>query len=60
MPTWKGRIWPKPTCRMQLLDGADLREAVNLTQEQVDQAMGDASTMLPEGLHPPPHWAGSS
>jgi uncharacterized protein YjbI with pentapeptide repeats len=30
--------------------GADLREAVGLTQKQLDEACGDAGTRLPAGL----------
>jgi uncharacterized protein YjbI with pentapeptide repeats len=38
------------------LEGADLREANGLTQDQLDQALGDAETQLPEGLTRPAHW----
>ena len=38
------------------LEGADLRGAVGLTQEQVDSALGDDETILPEGLTRPDHW----
>ena len=38
------------------LEGADLRGAVGLTQEQVDSALGDDETQLPEGLTRPEHW----
>ena len=34
----------------------DLREA-NLTQQQVDAAIGDERTRLPEGLTRPAHWS---
>ena len=33
-----------------ILDGADLRGARNLSQEQLDSACGDPQTLLPEGL----------
>ena len=32
------------------LTGADLRDARDLTQEQLDKACGNADTKLPEGL----------
>jgi len=35
---------------------ADLRAAMRLTQEQLEQAIGDENTKLPEGLHPPASW----
>jgi uncharacterized protein YjbI with pentapeptide repeats len=38
------------------LDGADLSAADGLTQEQIDEAIGDAETQLPEGLTRPAHW----
>lgn len=38
------------------LAGVDLREAKDLTQEQVDAAIGDERTQLPEGLTRPAHW----
>jgi Pentapeptide repeats (8 copies) len=38
------------------LSGANLTETSGLTQEQVDDADGDESTLLPTGLHPPERW----
>jgi len=38
------------------LQGADLRDALNLTQEQINAAMGDGSTRLPSDLHMPESW----
>jgi Pentapeptide repeats (8 copies) len=38
------------------LKGADFQQAVNLTQKQVEQALGDADTRLPPGLTPPEAW----
>lgn len=38
------------------LDGADLRGARHLTQEQIDQAKGNAETRLPKGVVRPLHW----
>jgi uncharacterized protein YjbI with pentapeptide repeats len=43
------------------LQGADLREAnlsdaIDLTQAQIDQALGDRDTVLPNHLHHPVHW----
>jgi len=38
------------------LRGADLRQANNLTQEQVDAALGNSATQLPENLHMPEKW----
>jgi hypothetical protein len=37
------------------LEGADLREAL-VTQEQIDQAFGDAETRPPERRSRPAHW----
>jgi len=34
----------------------DLREAVGLTQEQIEEAIGDGTTELPEGLTRPATW----
>ena len=36
--------------------GADLSEAVNLTQEQINLAWGDEKTILPKGLYTPASW----
>lgn len=36
------------------LSGADLRNAYNLTQSQLDGAIGDDKTHVPKGLRPPP------
>ena len=38
------------------LTGIDLREAKNLTQEQIEEASGDESTKLPTDLHMPKSW----
>ena len=38
------------------LNGADLQEARNLTQEQLDECSGDASTDLPPHLKSPASW----
>ncbi len=38
------------------LEGADLRGAINLTQEQLKAVIGDDKTILPEGLTRPAHW----
>ena len=38
----------------------DLREAKNLTQEQIDAACGDETTKLPDPLHRPAHWSEGS
>jgi uncharacterized protein YjbI with pentapeptide repeats len=38
------------------LYAADLSSAEKLTQEQIDVALGDAATKLPEGLTRPAHW----
>jgi uncharacterized protein YjbI with pentapeptide repeats len=35
---------------------ADLKSAEGLTQEQVDSAIGDSNTQLPENLHMPESW----
>jgi hypothetical protein len=35
------------------LEGADLREAKNLTQEQIDRTCVDEDTLLPTGLSAP-------
>jgi hypothetical protein len=39
-----------------LLQGADLRKAKGLTEEQLQEAVGDENTKLPEGLSPPASW----
>lgn len=41
------------------LGGADLSGAKQLTQEQVDSAIGDNTTKLPDHLHYPEHWSKS-
>jgi hypothetical protein len=41
------------------LSGAILVEARNLTQAQIDEALGDALTVLPETLYRPAGWGGS-
>jgi hypothetical protein len=38
------------------LRGANLSGAIALTQAQIDEAIGDYSTKLPEGLHMPDSW----
>jgi hypothetical protein len=38
------------------LEGAQLSEAIGLTQAQIDTAIGDAKTTLPDGLSRPAHW----
>jgi len=38
------------------LFGANLNFAKNLTQEQIDDAVGDSTTILPYGLHMPESW----
>jgi len=38
------------------LRGAYLSEAKNLTQQQIDEATGDATTTLPANLHVPESW----
>jgi hypothetical protein len=39
------------------LHGADLRDTLNLTQQQLDKAKGDSATQLPRNLHMPEQWA---
>lgn len=41
------------------LSGANLAEARNLSQAQIDEALGDALTMLPEHLSRPAGWGGA-
>ncbi|HEY6749200.1 MAG TPA: pentapeptide repeat-containing protein [Mycobacteriales bacterium] len=38
------------------LTGADLTDALYLTRTQIGSAHGDATTVLPTGLHHPTHW----
>jgi len=38
------------------LHGSYLKEAKGLRQEQLDTAIGDRTTKLPDGLHMPDHW----
>jgi uncharacterized protein YjbI with pentapeptide repeats len=37
--------------------GANLENVSNLTQEQLDTAIGDDRTVLPDGLTRPAHWS---
>jgi uncharacterized protein YjbI with pentapeptide repeats len=39
------------------LSGANLSEAANLTQQQIEQAKGNAQTELPEHLKSPASWS---
>ena len=39
-----------------LLFGADLSKALGLVPEQVNMALGDKDTKLPEGMPCPEHW----
>ena len=41
------------------LSAANLAEARNLSQAQIDEALGDALTLLPEHLSRPAGWGGS-
>jgi len=43
-----------------ILRGADLRYALSLTQEQIEEAIGDKKTKLPEDLTRPESWTESS
>jgi uncharacterized protein YjbI with pentapeptide repeats len=38
------------------IEGVDLSQAVNLTQQQLDMACGDGATKLPAGLTTPAQW----
>ncbi|WP_442946379.1 pentapeptide repeat-containing protein [Nostoc sp. 'Peltigera membranacea cyanobiont' 210A] len=40
------------------LQGTDLWGAENLEQQQIEEAKGDRTTILPENLQPPEHWKG--
>ena len=42
------------------LEGADLRGARNLTQAQIEEALGNKDTRLPEGLQRPAEWSKGS
>lgn len=42
------------------LQGADLRGALNLTQAQIEDALGNKDTKLPEGLQRPAEWSTGS
>jgi uncharacterized protein YjbI with pentapeptide repeats len=42
------------------LEGANLRAAAGLTQAQIEAALGDAATALPEGLTRPAHWTAAT
>jgi uncharacterized protein YjbI with pentapeptide repeats len=39
---------------------ADLRSTIGLTQEQIDKAIGDDTTLLPDNLKPPESWGKGS
>ncbi len=49
-PKLEGNLWQAN------LQGANLQGAKGLTHEQLEQAIGDENTELPEGLHPPASW----
>ena len=38
------------------LEGANLTDVEGLTQEQLDAAIGDGNTILPQHVHRPEHW----
>jgi len=38
------------------IEGADLRQTIGLTQDQVDAAIGDKHTLLPPGIKVPAKW----
>jgi hypothetical protein len=42
------------------LAAANLRDARNLTQSQIDEALGDALTVLPDHLSRPEGWGGAA
>jgi hypothetical protein len=42
------------------LSGADLSNTVNLTQEQIEESLGDQTTMLPDKLQHPKLWVQSA
>ncbi len=42
------------------LQGANLSGATGLTQEQIDSAFGDGTTLLPAGVTYPPYWSDST
>ena len=42
------------------ISGADLRTAIYLTQPQLNAAMGDAATAIPDALARPAHWRRST
>ncbi|MFC6397904.1 pentapeptide repeat-containing protein [Luteococcus sanguinis] len=60
--------WRDENCRLAATDllgadlrdanlrGADLSSAIFLTQPQLEQAIGDAHTVLPSQLDRPGHW----
>ena len=39
------------------LSGADLQGVVDLTQDQIEEAIGDEDTTLPEGIDRPDSWS---
>ncbi len=51
-----GANFSKAILRNTFLSGVDLTKVRNLTQEQIDSAVGDAKTKLPEGLIHPESW----
>jgi uncharacterized protein YjbI with pentapeptide repeats len=42
------------------LKGADLRDTTHLTQEQLEEAIGDETTRLPDHLEHPAHWGANT
>jgi hypothetical protein len=45
--------WKASSSKDTTLQGVDLLEVRNVTQEQIDQAQRDQSTQLPDGLYRP-------
>jgi uncharacterized protein YjbI with pentapeptide repeats len=39
-----------------LTKGANSKDAINLTQQQIESAYGDSTTILPENIERPAHW----
>ena len=58
------RIWPQifdlteTNLQGANIRGLDLRETEGLEQEQLEGAIGNASTLIPEGMEYPYHWEG--
>lgn len=57
---FKGANFEEANLKNANLEEADFSEAINLKQEQIEQAKGDETTKLPDYLKMPEHWINSA